>query len=268
VGRYCWRGEFVSDTTGVDDQTDSSEGECFEVLPVQPTLTTSAGPDVTLGQPITDNAPLSGTAFQPGTDGPNATYPSINATMDTPANGTITFTLVGPNNCTSIPTGFQPIVVPVNGDGTYTASFTPTQVGTFTWIAQYSGNSPNTLGAGPTTCPDVNEEVVVVGEATSTTAQDWLPNDTATITGPTNLNGTLTFTLYPSSDCTGTAVAGQSYSFTLTNAPSPAVRSTTNTTFKVTATNEGAYSWLVHYDDATLTDPPDKCETSTVSITD
>jgi hypothetical protein len=271
VGRYCWRGFFDSATEGVDDQTDSSTGECFEVLPVQPTLTTSAGPDVTLGNPITDNAPLSGTAFRPGTNGPNATYPSINATMVTAADGTITFTLFGPNNCTSVPTGFVPIVRTVNGDGTYTASFTPTQVGTFTWVAVYSGDSPNTLGAGPTGCPDVNEEVVVTGNAQSATAQDWLPNDTATITGDTNLNGTLTFQLYTGNNCgvtSGSAVPGQSYSFTLTNAPSPAVRSTTNTTFKVTAANQGAYSWLVHYDDTTLTDPADKCETSTVSITD
>ena len=63
--------------------------------------------------------------------------------------------------------------------------------------------------------------------------------------------------------------AGQSYSFTLANAPSPAVRSTSNATFKVTAANAGAYSWLVHYDDTILTDPaPNRCETSTVSITD
>jgi hypothetical protein len=98
-----------------------------------------------------------------------------------------------------------------------------------------------------------------------------LPNDTATITGDTNLNGTLTFQLYTGDNCgvtSGSAVPGQSYSFTLTNATSPAVRSTSNTTFKVTAANEGAYSWLVHYDDTTLTDPPDRCETSTVSITD
>ena len=40
VGRYCWRGFFDSATEGVDDATDSTAGECFEVLPVQPTLTT------------------------------------------------------------------------------------------------------------------------------------------------------------------------------------------------------------------------------------
>jgi hypothetical protein len=275
VGRYCWRGEFVSATEGVDDQTDSRETECFEVLPVTPALVTQAGPDVTLGNPITDSSTLIGTAFQAGTNGGDPTYPSINADMVTPANGTITFTLFGPNDCVSIPTGFIPIDVTVSGDRAthpgYTASFTPTQVGEFTWVATYTGDSPNTLGAGPTACPDANEAVVVTGNAQSATAQDWLPNDTATITGDTNLNGTLTFQLYTGDNCgvtSGAAVPGQSYSLTLTDVPSPAIRSTSNTTFKVTAANEGAYSWLVHYDDTTLTDPPDRCETSTVSITD
>jgi hypothetical protein len=270
VGRYCWRGFFDSATQGVDDQTDSSTGECFEVLPVQPTLTTSAGPDVTLGNPITDNAPLSGTAFRPGTNGPNATYPSINATMVTPADGTITFTLFGPNNCTSVPTGFLPIVRTVNGDGTYTASFTPTQVGTFTWVAVYSGDSPNTLGAGPTGCPDVNEEVVVTDSTSVASEQDWLPNDTATATAAhgSALNGTMTFTLYPTADCTGTPVPGQTYTRTLTNATSLADRtkSTDNSTFKVKAT--ATVSWKVTYDDNNpdITDSPPVCETTSLTI--
>ena len=156
----------------------------------------------------------------------------------------------------------------MSGNGVYgPVSFTPDAPGTYHWVASYSGDLPNTLASGPSACLDLNEDVEVIGRSFSATAQDWLPNDTATITGDTNLNGTLTFQLYTGDNCgatSGAAVSGQFYSFTLTNAPSPAVRSTTNTTFKVTAANEGAYSWLVHYNDTVLTDPLDKCETTTV----
>jgi len=271
VGRYCWRGFVDFSTAGLDDQTDSSEGECFEVLPVTPTLSTSAGPDVVLGNPITDTADLAGTAYQPGTDGPNATYPSINATMDTAAGGTITFTLVGPNNCTDVPAGFTPIDVDVSGDSStaYTASFTPGAIGEYTWIAEYSGDDPNTLGAGPTACPDANEAVVVTGTAGLSTAQDWLPNDTATITGPTALSGTATFTLYTGSDCNAgdddTVVYGP-VDVPVSGA-SPQTAATSNSTLILEA-GSGPYSWLVTYDDANLTSPDPTCETTTITIDD
>ena len=104
VGRYCWRGDFTSSTNGVPDSSDHSAGECFEVLPVTPTLSTTAWSSgdssgsaqttpVDFGDPIYDKAALSGTAYKPGTNGSNATYPSINATMTAKANGSITFTL-------------------------------------------------------------------------------------------------------------------------------------------------------------------------------
>ena len=56
-GRYCWRAEFDSSTTGVPDKADSSATECFFVKPVTPSLDTDAGNGpVTFGQPVTDTA--------------------------------------------------------------------------------------------------------------------------------------------------------------------------------------------------------------------
>jgi hypothetical protein len=81
--------------------------------------------------------------------------------------------------------------------------------------------------------------------------------------------------LYPTANCTGTAVPGQSYPFTLSNTASGTAFNTTNSTFFVGTKDDGAaggaagnYSWLVHYDDTTLTDPADRCESSNLTITD
>ena len=53
--------------------------------------------------------------------------------------GTITFTLTAPSGAI-LPGG----TVTVNGDGTYSSQpVTPTQVGTYTWHATYSGDTKN-----------------------------------------------------------------------------------------------------------------------------
>ena len=55
--------------------------------------------------------------------------------MDTPAGGSITFTLVGPGDCTTLATGTgtnPETGVTVNGDGDYFSSgFTPDSPGAF-----------------------------------------------------------------------------------------------------------------------------------------
>jgi hypothetical protein len=281
VGRYCWRGFFESPTEGVPDATDASTGECFEVKPVTPTLSTTGGPDVTLGTAITDTATLSGTANQPGTNGgtlpgqAGSEYPSINATNGAAAGGTISWTLRGPGDCNDAGLTITGSPVDVNGDNASygPVSATPLVIGTYTWVATYSGSSPNTLGAAGSCPPGANdgdEEVTVTGVSGLTTEQDWLPNDTATLTGPTNLNGTLTFVLYNDGTCGddgGTAVYTEP-DITVTAAASGTTFNTTNQTFLVKEADSGSYSWLVTYDDDNLADPDPACETTTITITD
>ena len=147
------------------------------------------------------------------------------------------------------------------GTGTYPTaspsniSFTATAVGTYTFVASYTGDSPNTNSLAASACPDpVNgtEHIVVSGNASTVSAQRWLPNDRIVVSGDANLNGTLTVTLYPSSNCTGTAVPNQSYSTTFANSTSPQVFNTSNRTFFVGTKSDGtaggtagAYSWKV-----------------------
>jgi hypothetical protein len=270
VGTYCWRADFTpsaaSAANGVKPGSDGGPpSECFTVTPVTPQLGTSAGANVVLGNPISDTATLTGTANKPGS-------PVINpTTAGGPAGGTITFTAYGPNNCTTV--AFTSAAVPVSGDGTYgPVSFTPTTAGTYHWAATYSGDSPNTNGTSHNTnCSDTGEDVSVSDTTAASSAQTWLPNDTGTIssTGGGHLNGTLSIQLYTGDNCgatSGSAVSGQLYTKTLTDATSPQSLTTNNTSFTVTTST--SVSWKVTFasSDPNVTGS-NHCESTSLTVT-
>jgi hypothetical protein len=121
------------------------------------TLSTQASPSVALGAAISDSATLSGG----GTGGGAPT-------------GTITFNLYGPNDatCTGAAIFTSPVVV--NGNGVYASlPFTPSAVGTYRWIANYSGDANNTATANA--CNAANESVVVTAAppAAIPTLSEW-----------------------------------------------------------------------------------------------
>jgi hypothetical protein len=266
AGRYCWRATFSGDSTnGIPSSSDSSASECFTVNPVTPALATTAGADVYLGNAVTDQADLSGAATQPAS-------PVINLTgaAGAAAGGTITFKLYGPDDCSTL--AYTSTAVTVSGNGTYntpTPQFAPTQAGTYHWVANYSGNSPNTNSTSHNTaCGDTDEDVVVNTVPSSmTTAQRWVPNDSATIsaTAGGNLAGKVFFTLYDTSNCTGNVVYSTPNGVTVAGA-SPQTVGTANTT-AVSAT--GSFSWSVSYDstNAAQQDISATChETSSLTI--
>ena len=180
------------------------------MTPRTPTLPTSATYDgarlrrASSGARSSDTATLTGTANNPNNDGSNTTYPSINGTT-TPATGTITWTAYGPDSCVTV--AMQATSRDVSGDNTYptnaqtAVSFVSSAVGSYVFVATYSGSSPNTNAPSTTaTCasPGANETVTVTGSATSSSVQGWLPNDRITIdsTAGTKASGTMTVTLY------------------------------------------------------------------------
>ncbi len=241
AGRYCWRAVYSGDSAnGIPGSSDWSPSECFTVNPVTTTLETTAGPDVDLGNTITDEATLSGTASQPAN-------PVINTTgaAGPAAGGTITFKLYGPDDCTTL--AHTSAAVAVSGNGKYNTpspQFEPTKPGTYHWVAEYSG-SPNTLGTiHNAACTDTNEDVVVTtAETTLTSAQTWVPNDSVTVgaKGGGNLAGDVSFALYPSSNCTGTAL------YSVTKSVSGASPQTVGTSNSTAVTDSGTYSWKVSY---------------------
>jgi hypothetical protein len=291
VGRYCWRGDFTSETEGVPNASDSSATECFEVKPLTPALDTNAvdaagdpqTDDVPFGSPVYDKAVLSGTANQPGDDGPEATYPSINATNGAAADGTITFTLYGPGDCTTVATGTSgtnpETGVAVEGDDSYFSSgFTPDAPGDFHWVASYSGSSPNTNGTDHNTdCTDTDEDVTVEQlQPTMDTEQEFVPNDSATITveaGAGDLSGDVVFKLHvDDTDCSD-AAAYESDPIAVSDTDdvgdtslSDTVSSDNTTAYKVNGTT---FSWVVTFTsntDAHL-DVTSGCGNETSSIT-
>jgi hypothetical protein len=161
------------------------------------TLTTAATATATLGSPIKDTATLTGATTTPvagGTMSFKVYGPFTGAVADdvcdaahdvTPASGFSLIPLVGPD-----------------ANGTYTATspnFTPTAVGRYQWVASYTGDANN--AASTTLCKDANEASIVTQPASSlTTAQRYIPQDTATLTGTGTYNGELVFNLFRSLD--------------------------------------------------------------------
>ena len=169
-------------------------------------LTTTAQTPVTLGQPISDVAHLTGSTLGAG--------------------GTITFHLYSDAGCkTEINTGLNP--VSVNGDGNYSSgSYIPAAPGTYYWIASYSGDANNSASTGA--CGDAGETSVVDKAPTSTATQ--LHDDATEATIPvgssvalgTNVHdratvsesvasvdptGTVTFTFFSNGTCSGNGTA-------------------------------------------------------------
>jgi hypothetical protein len=163
------------------------------------------------------------TANEPGDDGgtipgdpANSEYDSINATNGAGADGTITFTLIGPDDCSTVATGSagdNPEDVGVDGDDDYfTSGFTTDSPGDFHWQAVYDGStSGNTLGTDHNLdCSEEAEDVTVEQlQPTMDTEQEFVPNDSATITveaGAGDLDGYVVFKLYvDNATCDGDA---------------------------------------------------------------
>ena len=138
-------------------------------------------------------------------------------------------------------------------------------VGTWCFRAVYAPDTANYTGSSDSS----TGECFLVQDSTSMTSdQDWLPNDTAHLssTGGTALNGTLTIALHESSDCSGTAVTGQTYTFAESNATSPVTESTGNSTYLVSA--DATVSWEVTFapDAGSNVTGSTHCETSSVTV--
>jgi hypothetical protein len=114
----------------------------------------------------------------------------------------------------------------------------------------------------------------VTDSSSTTTAQKWLPNDTATVLkgdGVTPASGTVTFTLYSNATCTaGTGDVNVIHVFADRPVNASGVASTDNTTFAIAVSTGETISWRAAFtsSDANVANSTSHCETSTVTIND
>jgi len=252
AGRYCFRATWPGDTNYPGNLTEfgGSTGfnECFTVRTIPTgTVTTPSVGTTTFGSSVTDHAVVSATMSGDGTPTGTITFYICNPSqVQLPLNagtcatdGTLvssTTALAGPGS-TQSHADSDPVLANITGTWCFRAVYTPGG----TNGGNYTGSSDATSG----------ECFTVTDTTGSTSAQNWLPNDTATVaaTNGAPLNGMLSAQLYTGGDCdlTGTAVSGQGYNKTLTNATSLADRTllTSNTTYTVTTST--SVSWLVTF---------------------
>jgi hypothetical protein len=217
--------------------TSVCSSEPLVVQIVHPTIATTPSPtSLTLGNgaSVNDTATISNGYFPNGGIAP----------------GNVTFKLYGPFTsaanivCTANPATFTDTEAAARvNDSTASAtsaSFTPTQVGVYQWVASYAGNAQNAPAS--TGCNDPTEQVTV-NPATPTVASTILLSDKAKVTGVSgagDVAGTAQFQLYPTADCSGTTVP-HNETVTLAGDGTAATQSSTP------ANAAGTYSWKVTF---------------------
>jgi hypothetical protein len=111
-------------------------------------------------------------------------------------------------------------------------------------------------------------------QSTVTTAQTWVPNDSASVSGggASSFTGDIAFTLYKSTDCTGTVLYGpETFTDVSGTSSTPATASTTNDGVVAnggyTATADGDFSWGVTFTSKTSgVQDSSHCETSSLTV--
>jgi hypothetical protein len=274
-GFYCFRAEWPGDTNYPTPLTGGADGtnECFTVRTIPTTTTTTpsvgSGGTTTFGSSVTDHAIVQASMSGDGTPTGTVTFFVCDPTQTSggacPApNGT----QVGSPVTTQAVIGSNPPASSADS-----SAVTVNKTGTWCFRAVYTPGGAN--GANYTGSSDASttECFTVTDTTASTSAQTWVPNDSATVTATNGapLNGTLSAQLYNDGTCGtsgGSAVSGQLYTKTLTNATSAADRTltTSNTSFSVSTSQ--SVSWLVTF---TSTDSNVKnsshCESTSLTIT-
>jgi uncharacterized repeat protein (TIGR01451 family) len=257
AGTYHWIATYSGDAKNLGSAGACGDaGENDTVTKVTPSIVTQASADVTFGDGISDS--ISDTATVSG---------GLNPT------GTVTFNLYGPDDATCAgPAVFTSADRPLSGGTATSASFTPTLVGTYRWIATYNGDANNNSVSGA--CNDAGENVVVhpahpsittelvSGAQSGTTISIALgesAQDTSSLSGATaSAGGTVHYQVFSDVDCTALfADAGTI----------PVVNGVPGDSTSVQFNSAGNYYWQADYSGDAANDPASSnCSLEVVSV--
>jgi hypothetical protein len=231
----------------------------------KPNLTTQAS--ATVASPVVPGSPVHDTAtitVTGGTNPPDAT-------------GDVEFFLCGPIASGDCSTGGTDIGSGTLDGGANTTdgissatspdvntSGSPLASGRYCFRAEWPGD--NTYPGALSFTNSTDECFAVKDTSSTSTAQNWLPNDTATVTTGSGAaaSGSVTFTLYDNGTCDGNVLA------TFANRPVSSGTATTNNTTTYVLTTPGAtVSWRATFtpsDTNAVNGSTSHCERSVVTI--
>jgi hypothetical protein len=270
AGVWCFRANYVASGSVYNNSDDT--GHHAECVTVNPDSTTTVTTPLVTGSPISGNVPVNTSV----TDHAVVTGTAAGGSPT----GTVDFYICNPTQvaanggtCSTggTATPAQPGKTLVGGaNNTATAdsdAVVANVVGTWCFRAEYKSDTVNYTNSSDAR---VSECFTVSDTTSATSAQNWLPNDSGTIStaGGTALNGSLSFTLYSGDNCGATSgsVIRAAETFTLTDAASPVTRATTNSTVKVSTTS--TVSWLVEFTSTnSLVAGSSHCEKTALTIT-
>jgi hypothetical protein len=269
AGTWCFRATFTPSGSTYTGSGDGRASECVVINKENTTTTTTP----TL---LSNGSAVSVTSFLPVNSMvyDHAVVASANPAAGAPT-GTVHFYVCGPtqldanSRCSTGGTDLGTSPLTGQADLTSTANSSNVRadaVGRWCFRGEYGGDDNYNSSSDSS----VTECFTVKDTTTATSAQDWLPNDSATITASnsgTQVSGTISITLYESTDCSGTAVTGQSYSSGAKSGTGSITFSTSNSSYKVSASKSVSWKVVFTTSNENLEGSSNHCETTSLTIT-
>lgn len=248
TGTYEWTAKIVVDSNGsIESGPTPCADEPVSITKATPRMATTPSSGGVVGAAVSDTATVSG-GHAP--------------------TGTVTFTLFPPSDPTCANPRSAVYTSPaeaLSGGTAHSGTYNTAMVGTYHWLAAYSGDANNAALTSPCSEESVTTRQAdpsLVTDATSGGHTGTPISDSATVSGGSNPTGTVTFKLYGPSDATCSAIA------IFTSANKPLSGGVAHSDAFAATTTAGTYNWVATYSgDVNNMGVSSKCGDEPVTIT-